>query len=213
MVSVSTSSGRAGKTPSTRVSLLDRLRKGADAAAWQLFVDLYTPLVYRFARRKSLQDADAQDVAQKVMARVYKAIGKFAYDSQRGRFRNWLGVITLHEIARHRDQAGRVGKGYGEGRGDWLAEQMPGPDEGDWFDAFNAYILTTALSRIRPHFDDSTWQAFELTWVHDVETREAASQMNKTTGWIYKARFRVLKRLRHEVEFLSEDAAALQQSR
>jgi RNA polymerase sigma-70 factor, ECF subfamily len=208
-VSASTTSNRSGKSPSTRVSLLERLRKGTDAAAWQLFVDLYTPLIYRFARRKGLQDADAQDVAQKIMARVFKAIGKFDYDSQRGRFRNWLGIITVHEISRHFERARRGNQGVGGDQGDSFAEQMPRSDEGDWFDAFNAHTLATALARIRVHFDDCTWQAFDLTWIHDIPTEQAASRLNKTAAWIYKARFRVLKRLRAEVEFLTEDAAVL----
>src|SRR3954452_17221321 len=85
----------SSKSPSTKGSLLARLRRGADAASWRLFVDLYTPLIYRFCRRRDLQDADAQDVTQKVMARVYRAISKFTYDAKRGHFRNWLGVITV----------------------------------------------------------------------------------------------------------------------
>ena len=212
-MNVSPTSGRASKTPSTRVSLLERLRKGADNVAWQLFVDLYTPLIYRFARRQGLQDADAQDVAQKVMARVFKAIANFFYDSQRGRFRNWLGTITVHEISRHRERARRATKGLGGDEGESIAERMPRTDEGDWFDAFNAHVLATALERIRIQFDHATWQAFDLTWIQDIETQQAAGQLNKTAAWIYKARFRVLKRLRTEVEFLTEDAAILHRAR
>jgi len=188
---------------------LERLRKGTDATAWQLFVDLYTPLIYRFGRRKGLQDADAQDVAQKVMARVFKAIGKFAYDSQRGRFRNWLGIITVHEIVRHHDRARRASQRFGVDQGESVTEKMARSDDGDWFDAFNAHILATALERIRAQFDDDAWQAFDLTWIHDIPTEDAASRLDQTAAWIYKARFRVLKRLRAEVEFLTEDAAVL----
>ena len=47
--------------PTTRPSLLVRIRDARDAEAWREFVRLYSPLVYRFARRKGLQDADAAD--------------------------------------------------------------------------------------------------------------------------------------------------------
>ena len=47
--------------PLTRPSLLIRVRDPADADAWRQFLDLYGPLVYRFARKRGLQDADAAE--------------------------------------------------------------------------------------------------------------------------------------------------------
>ena len=43
----------------TPASLLERLRRPADPEAWARFVALYTPLLYRWARRAGLQEADA----------------------------------------------------------------------------------------------------------------------------------------------------------
>jgi RNA polymerase sigma factor (sigma-70 family) len=202
----------SAKTPSTKGSLLARLRRGADAASWRLFVELYTPLIYRYCRRRELQDADAQDVTQKVMARVYRAISRFTYDAERGHFRNWLGVITVREISRHRQSERRSGQ-RGGGRSDELAERTPGPPEGDWLEEFNAHVLDIALTRIRGDFDDVTWQAFDWTWLQSVKPQAAAERLGRTPEWIYKARFRVLKRLKAEVEFLAEDAANLQRPR
>ena len=45
--------------PTTRPSLLLRMRDARDHEAWHTFVELYAPLVYRFARKRGLQDADA----------------------------------------------------------------------------------------------------------------------------------------------------------
>ena len=58
---------RSAKTPSTHATLLARLRTDTDAEAWTTFVDLYTPLVYRFCRGRNLQDADARDITQQVL--------------------------------------------------------------------------------------------------------------------------------------------------
>ena len=52
------------ETGNTRASLLLRVRNGADREAWQEFVDLYAPLLYRFACKQRLQDADAADIGQ-----------------------------------------------------------------------------------------------------------------------------------------------------
>jgi hypothetical protein len=51
-------------SPLTRASLLVRLRDGTNHLAWQEFVTLYSPVVYGFARKRGLQDADAADLMQ-----------------------------------------------------------------------------------------------------------------------------------------------------
>jgi RNA polymerase sigma-70 factor (ECF subfamily) len=198
---------RASRNPSTHVTLLARLRHHEDAEAWTTFVDLYTPLVYRFCRRRSLQDADSRDVTQQVMASVHRAIGKFEYDRERGRFRDWLGTVTAHEIARHQRRESRPGKGVGEGRGDSLAEMASATVDPAWVEEFNGYIFQLALARIQPQFEPEVWQAFELTWIGDAKPQAAAAKIGKPPAWIYKARYKVVERLREELEFLTSDAA------
>src|SRR5262249_39088714 len=51
--------GPMAEIPPTRASLLVRLRDPQDQAAWTEFVDLYVPLIYNYARKQGLQDADA----------------------------------------------------------------------------------------------------------------------------------------------------------
>src|SRR5437868_6432315 len=55
------------KAPPTRPSLLLRLRDARDGVAWSEFVEVYAPLVYGYARKQGLQDADAADVTQEVL--------------------------------------------------------------------------------------------------------------------------------------------------
>lgn len=50
---------------STSSSLLVRVRR-RDPTAWQRFADIYTPLVYAWARRGGLRETDAADVVQEV---------------------------------------------------------------------------------------------------------------------------------------------------
>lgn len=195
------------KPPSTRVTLLARLRQDGDSDAWKTFIDLYTPLVYRFCRCRGMQDADARDVTQQVLAIVHRAIGKFQYDRQRGRFRNWLGSVTSHEISRHQRRDRRAGKGIGNGWGNDVAALASSAVDPAWVEEFNSYVFQRALDRIRPEFEDDVWQAFDLTWLHDVKPRDAADKIGKPSAWVYKARYKVIERLRRELEFLSSDAA------
>src|SRR5215212_11031011 len=84
--------------PLTRASLLVRIRDGHDQDAWQEFVKLYGPVVYGFARKRGLQDADAADLMQDVMRSVSAAIARLDYDRNQGTFRGWLFTISRNKI-------------------------------------------------------------------------------------------------------------------
>lgn len=51
----------------TRATLLVRVRDARDCDAWAEFVDLYMPLIYSYALKNGLQEADAADVAQETL--------------------------------------------------------------------------------------------------------------------------------------------------
>ena len=80
--------------PTTQASLLLRLRDQQDDAAWTRFVDVYGPLVFRYAQRRGFQDADAADLTQDVLQSVARAMRSFQYDQTRGSFRGWLFTAT-----------------------------------------------------------------------------------------------------------------------
>src|SRR6266404_1096886 len=97
--------------PSTRASLLVRLRDRLDDEAWREFVRLYAPVVYRFARRRGLQDADAADVMQEVLRSVSASVG--AFDPRLGLFRSWLFTLAhrrLHDFAQKRQRQDPAGQ-------------------------------------------------------------------------------------------------------
>jgi len=84
--------------PSTRVSLLLRLQSSEDAEAWEQFSELYRPFIYRMARTRGLQDADAHDLAQEVLVRVANSVHKWDTDREKGTFRGWLSRITRNVV-------------------------------------------------------------------------------------------------------------------
>ena len=119
--------------PPTRASLLVRLRDPQDASAWTQFVRLYAPLVYGYARKQGLQDADAADLSQEVFGALASAVGNLDYDPRRGAFRNWLFTIVRRKLSNwRRRQRGKPDAGNNPAAGNSL-EQQPAPerDEAD----------------------------------------------------------------------------------
>src|SRR6516162_10659891 len=100
--------------PATRVSLLVRLGDAQDAAAWSQFVEVYAPLVYGFARKHGLQDADAADLTQDVLQAVSGGIRRLDYDPRRGTFRGWLFTVVRNKVRNFFAAQGRPGRGTGD---------------------------------------------------------------------------------------------------
>ena len=195
--------------PSTQISLLARIREPKDHDAWDRFVDLYAPLIYRFCLKRGLQDADARDITQNVFAQVGQRIRRFDYDPARGLFRGWLGKLTRNEIV---DYSNRLGQSVSEQQYTDAGEaidQTEGTVDAAWIDEFNAYIYNCALARIRSEFTPECWRAFEMVWIEDRPAPEVAAELNKKPEWIYKNKFNILKRLKTEILFLASDAAVL----
>src|ERR1700676_5406958 len=120
--------------PPTRASLLVRLRNPRDEAAWTEFVELYAPLIYNYARKQGLQDADAVDLSQEVVSTVATAIGRLEYDPSRGTFRNWLLKVVWRKLANWRRAQKHRPRGSGDAATHRLLEQCPASDgaEADW---------------------------------------------------------------------------------
>jgi RNA polymerase sigma-70 factor (ECF subfamily) len=189
----------------TRPSLLVRVRDAQDAEAWRTFVAIYGPVVYRYARGRGLQDADAADLMQDVLTEIARAIRGFEYRPERGRFRDWFGTITRRRLARFLAGRDRNPAENGPEAGPALEDCAAAPAGPEWEAEFNAQVLRTALERIRPHFEAQTWRLFERVWLDGASAADAARELGVPVEAAYVAKSRVLKRLEEEVLALAED--------
>ncbi len=200
--------------PETRESLLLRIRDSADAAAWDRFVATYRPAVYRLARRRGLQDADAEDLAQQVMSAVARAIATWRKDGQRGTFRGWLLQVARNACVNLLTRGRTVPAVGGTSALDRI-EQVPAteqPIDELINDEHQRAVFRWAADEARPDFQDATWQAFWLTAIDGASVDEAALALGKSVGTVYAARSRVMRRLKELVrEFESQSNATLAQ--
>jgi RNA polymerase sigma factor (sigma-70 family) len=189
-------------SPATRPSLLVRLRDGRDHEAWAQFVAVYGPLIYGFARKQGLQDADAADLMQEALGAVAGAIKQLDYDPQRGSFRGWLFTVVRNRLLSFRSRQGRPGRGTGDPSAQHRLEEVAGR-EGDpaalWDEEYERRRFAWAAERVRGQVQPATWQAFWMTAVEGRSGQEAAAALGMTVAAVYLAKSRVMARLKEEV--------------
>ncbi|MFK7734772.1 MAG: RNA polymerase sigma factor [Pirellulaceae bacterium] len=190
--------------PETRESLLIRVRDPQDRDAWDQFVSVYRPVVYRMARLRGVQHADAEDLTQRVLVSVSQSIQD--WEPRAGaKFRHWLARVAknaaINLLSRQPKDRGRGGSGYSAS-----IEAVSSSSEEAMFELeYRRQVYRRAADIVRHRADDKTWLAFSLTMVDGLSVEQAAVRIGESVGMIYAARSRVLRRLRNEVQRLEGD--------
>ncbi len=192
-----------GDAASTRPSLLIRVRDPGDAEAWEQFVALYGPLIYQFARKQGLQDADAADLTQVVLQAVIDAMKRLDYDPQRGSFRSWLYKVVRNQLSKFRTHQRRSPRGSGDSDAQQMLDDLPDGDPGTielWDREYERQLFLWAGERVKARCDDASWQAFWRTAVDGQAAQEVARSLGLSVGAVYTARSRILDRIRKEIQ-------------
>jgi RNA polymerase sigma-70 factor (ECF subfamily) len=186
----------------TSVSLLERLRQPGAQEAWTRFVQLYTPLLYYWARRLGLREQDAADLVQDVFTVLVQKLPEFTYDRDRS-FRSWLHTVFMnkwHEVGRRRPALLPCA---GPGGLSGVASPDNVADLGEA--EFRQHLMMRALQLMQADFEPATWKA---CWEHAACGRPAAdvaTDLGITVNAVYLATSRVLRRLRQELAGLLEE--------
>lgn len=188
--------------PDTRPSLILRVRDASDADAWDQFAALYRPVIVRLARRKGIQSADAEDLAQQVLLSVSGAIERWQPDQQRARFRTWLQTIVRNAILNAlQRRAPDQPMGGDQASAAFEARNAIRSDDRDVLqDEYRRELFRQAAQQIRSEFADDTWDSFWKTAVEGLDIEAVSTLSGRTRGSIYASRSRVMKRLREAIE-------------
>jgi RNA polymerase sigma-70 factor (ECF subfamily) len=192
-------SGRHHSMVQTPPSLLERLREPTDQVAWNRFVELYTPLLYKWLRRAGLNDDQAADLMQEVFVLLIRKLPEFRYTPDRS-FRAWLKTVTLNK--------------WREGlrRGQPMLKRLSGssyPEEGSADIArvfeeteYHQQLVRRAIRLIQTDFQPVTGRAFWEYVVMGRPAAEVAAELGVAAHSVYLAKSRVLRRLREELDGL-----------
>lgn len=177
----------------TRPSLLERLRDPADQEAWRCFDSRYRELILRYAQKRGLQTADAEDVRQVVMLKLAGHMAAFRYQPELGRFRDYLGAMVRHAVSRHAQRRGL------EVVGSDPAEASAGTVDAAWHGEWIHHHYRLAIGRVRESFSAGSCQVFDALLAGRAPA-EIAADRGITTAAVYKVKQRFRDRMRVELQ-------------
>lgn len=168
-------------------------------------MQLYGPVVFDWARRAGLQPDDASDVMQNVFHTLTTRLHQFEHRSEKDSFRGWLYTITKNKIRDHfralRGQEQAPGGTAAKEMWQQLPETPPDETSEDGRSEVSG-IRQRALTLLSGQFAPRTWQAFYRTTVQDDTPQDVAADLGISVWAVYKARSRVLAKLRAEFQDL-----------
>jgi RNA polymerase sigma-70 factor (ECF subfamily) len=194
----------------TRRSLLTRLKHWDDSGAWHEFFERYGKLIYGFALKSGLSDAEAQDVVQETMLAVTKQMPGFRYDPAKGSFRRWLFNQTRWRIAdqfRKRQRADLLqAVSDDDATGTSEMERVPDTAEAKlkaaWDSEWRENQLARALERVKAKVSERQFQMFHLFTVQGWSMAEIIRTLKVNRAQVYMAKLRVSKLVKAELAAL-----------
>ena len=152
----------------TRSSVIRAVADTENAAAWNRLFDLYAGFVYSIARRKGLNDADADDIVQMVFADLARNLPSFKYDREKGRFRPYLAALVKWRVI---DRLKAVRRDA-DLKADFMEEaKATGPGDDEFADReWKAVAMDHALRRIKSSVRPEHYAAFVARTVEGQRT-------------------------------------------
>ena len=166
---------------STRKTLIDRLRSKSDDDSWQVFSDTYQKYIYVVIRRMNIQHAEAEDLVQEVLIKVWNKLGDFDYNPGKSKFRSWLNTVIRNNVLNYIKSR----KSY---------------SQKEW----ENYIANLALERIKHHFSGKAIEVFEMS-LGGASVQEIAAKLDIKENTAYRLKNRVKSKIVEEIEQLRYD--------
>jgi RNA polymerase sigma-70 factor (ECF subfamily) len=119
-------------------------------------------------------------------------------------FRNWLFTVVRRKLStwrrgRRNDPVGRAEVAHPE-----ALEQCPAPEDARWETEWEHQLFRWACQQVRREVTERTWEAFWRTAIEAQSGAEVAAALGLSLVAVYRARSRVVARLRELVQSAQE---------
>jgi len=193
--------------PETSESLILRVKDPTDVAAWSAFLAIYRPVVYRLARSRGLQDADADDLAQQVFLAIARAVESWKPVTEGAPFRAWLYRIAQNEILKAITRR-KPDTAAGSSSVQELLHAIPQRDADASVELVRESRMEAfrwASEQVRHEFTAATWTMFWQSTVKGQTVEDVAASHCRSNGAVYLSRYRVMKRLKEKLDEVSDN--------
>lgn len=192
--------------PTSLALIADARRKVPEA--WRKIHQLYGPLVYAWCREWRVPEQDAVDLVQDVFRNVIRRLDSFQHETDedsagksRGSFRAWIWTITRNKVRDYWRVNPR--RPVAVGGTDMQQHMMQIPE---WeMDSAGQVAQVSELAKqvlrlIQTEFEERTWTAFWRVVVDGQSIYTVANDLEMSEGAVRQAKYRVLRRVREELQ-------------
>jgi RNA polymerase sigma factor (sigma-70 family) len=192
----------------TRVTLLAKLKKTENEAAWLEFENTYRGFILSLIVRMGINQQDAEDISQAVLTKVWQKIEDFEYNQNKGKFHNWLAAMTRNTVkdffrTKKNFITGRDSVEYQE---DYISiEEQVLPDiENLAREEWVLHITNLAWNNIKDDIYETKQEVFKMI-SNEVPNKEIAKKLgiSEPSVRVYKAE--VFEKMRTEINRLNRE--------
>jgi len=187
----------------TRKTLLQRVRDNADHEAWEQFFALYAPLLEGYARVMGLSPSDAEDVRDECLALITRRMPSFEYERAKGSFKAWLYRLVRGKVV---DLLRRPATVQAPTETLLAIEDRENALDERWEALWRREHLRHALDVARKSESAGSIEVFELLLIDDLSVPEVCARTGLDSRQVYKAKARILKRVREVLLRLGVEA-------
>ncbi len=187
----------------TRYTLLKRVQRPNDEAAWNDFMNQYRRYIYSIIHRMKIRPSDADDVYQKVVVKLWKKLPEMDVQKMEY-FRGYLAAVVrnaVNDYYRKIQREVRRDEDFLQSDA-FLNRQMNLPEieqviETEW----HHYLAVESLENVSAFFSDRAMTLFKRTLGEDIKA--VAADMGIPLSTAYRLNSRVKEALRKEIDALS----------
>ena len=180
----------------TNPALISRARQRHNEASWSEFVQRYGPKVLGWSRQWCSQEADAQDLAQEILLKVWHKLPEFTKQPG-GTFRGWLWTLSRRVFldACRRRKMPTIDDHVLVAELDKRSIEFARSMERE----FDEELMYLACAYVRQVVDEEQWRMFEQVDVQHLDARQVAKEHGKSLAALRMNCVRIRKQIREQM--------------